>query len=119
MLQLAEEVTNTQGVYEGALKKISVNFYERSPKARRKCIEYYGERCCVCGFGFFAKYGEIGKGFIHVHHLVPLSAIGKEYEVDSIKDLRPVCPNCHVIIHRRQPAYSIEEVKAFLKKTER
>ena len=33
------------------------------------------------------------KDLIQVHHLVPLSAIGKKYRVDPIRDLRPVCPN--------------------------
>ncbi|MCI2431172.1 HNH endonuclease [Candidatus Acetothermia bacterium] len=113
-----EEVADTTGVYEGALRKISVNVYERSRKARRMCIKHYGEHCYVCGFDFFAKYGEIGKGFIHIHHLTPLSEVGEEYKVDPVKDLRPICPNCHAIIHRRQPAYSIEEVRAFLRKTE-
>ncbi len=36
----------------------------------------------------------MGEGFIHVHHLKPLSEVGYEYRVDPIRDLRPVCPNC-------------------------
>jgi 5-methylcytosine-specific restriction protein A len=61
-------------------------------------------------------YGEVAKGFIHVHHLRPLSEIGEEYEVDPIADLRPVCPNCHAVLHLRVPAYSIEEVMNFRKR---
>jgi predicted HNH restriction endonuclease len=29
-------------------------------------------------------------------------------------DLRPVCPNCHAVLHHRVPAFSIEEVRTFL-----
>ena len=56
-------------------------------------------------------YGKIGEGFIHVHHLLELSVIKKEYKVDPINDLRPVCPNCHAMLHRKKPAYSIEELR--------
>jgi 5-methylcytosine-specific restriction protein A len=53
-------------------------------------------------------------GFTHVHHLKLLSTVGSGYQVDPIEDLRPVCPNCHAVIHRREPPYSIDEVRAFL-----
>ena len=71
--------------------------------ARKKCIEHYGAKCAVsnCGFDFEKLYGDIGKGFIHVHHLTQLSDIGQGYEVDPIKDLRPVCPNCHAMLHQK------------------
>ncbi len=62
-------------------------------------------------------YGQIGEGFIHVHHLKPLSEIGQEYEVDPIEDLRPVCPNCHAMLHRKKPPYTIEQLKDLIHKT--
>jgi 5-methylcytosine-specific restriction enzyme A len=55
--------------------------------------------------------GDIGKGFIHVHHLTQLSDIGQGYEVDPVKDLRPVCPNCHAMLHKKNPPYTIDEIK--------
>ncbi len=64
----------------------------------------------ICSFDFEKIYGEVGKDVIHVHHLKPLSTIGEEYKVDPIDDLCPVCPNCHLIIHRRNPPYSIDEI---------
>lgn len=100
--------------FEGTPKQISSNNYERNPQAREQCIEYYGVNCSVCGFNFEKVYGAVGKDFIHVHHLVPLSEIGHKYELDPIHDLRPVCANCHAIIHRRTPAYTIDDVKAML-----
>lgn len=110
---MPDEVSETDVHYEGAVKRISVNAYERNPQARQKCIEYYGLRCAVCNHTLDELYGVAGKGLIHVHHLRELSNIGKEYQVDPIEDLRPVCPNCHAIIHTRKPAYSIEEAREF------
>jgi 5-methylcytosine-specific restriction enzyme A len=99
---------------EGAVVRVSVNAYERNPSARRACIEHYGTNCSICGFDFGLAYGAKFEGFIHVHHLCPLSALGGEYVVDPVADLRPVCPNCHAVLHSRSPAYGIEDVRGFL-----
>jgi 5-methylcytosine-specific restriction protein A len=101
---------------EGSKKQITVNAYERNPKAREKCIKHYGTKCFICSFDFEKTYGQIGKGFIHVHHLKPLSEINEEYTIDPIEDLRPVCPNCHAMLHKKSPAYRIEEVQDFINK---
>jgi predicted HNH restriction endonuclease len=97
--------------YEGAKRQITVNAYERNPAARKQCIAYYGSSCLVCDINFERVYGSLGKDYIHVHHLKPLSEIGEQYLVDPIVDLRPVCPNCHAILHKRNPPYTIEELK--------
>ncbi|MGJ9460473.1 HNH endonuclease [Oceanobacillus sp. CF4.6] len=113
-MQTPQEVTNPIILKEGATKTISVNLYERNPLARQTCIEHYGFTCSICEFNFYETYGEIGEGFIHVHHIVEISQIGKEYEVNPITDLRPVCPNCHAMLHKRNPPYSIDELKEIL-----
>jgi hypothetical protein len=110
-----DEVDSVQTFREGAVRQVSVNAYEREPKARQKCIDYYGSSCSICGFDFGRAFGQLGKGFIHVHHLRPLSEIAEEYEIDPIKDLRPVCPNCHAMIHRSSPPLSLEEIQMLLK----
>ncbi len=115
---LPEEVDEQEVHYEGAVRRISVNAYERNPEARQKCLAHYGASCFICGFDFAKTYGEVGQGFIHVHHLRQLSEIGEKYEVDPIRDLRPVCPNCHAMIHRRKPAYSIDEIRALLEQAD-
>jgi predicted HNH restriction endonuclease len=99
---------------EGSRRQITVNAYERDPLAREKCLQHYGPTCVVCGFNFLAVFGPDAEGFIHVHHLVPLSEIGSEYTVDPLKDLRPVCPNCHAVIHLGGRARSIDEVREML-----
>jgi 5-methylcytosine-specific restriction enzyme A len=108
---IPEEIVEPELYLEGALKKISINAYERNGKARSACIKHYGSICAACNFNFQATYGAIGKGFIHVHHIVPLASRGQEYELDPILDLIPLCPNCHAITHLTQPAMTIEELK--------
>ena len=107
-----DEVAIASGFFEGATRQVLINRYERNPVARAKCIEHHGCRCSVCGFDFEKIYGERGEGFIHVHHLKPLSDIGAEYQIDPIADLRPVCPNCHAMIHHGGDMLSIEELRA-------
>ena len=102
-------------LYEGALMTVKANKYERNQKARRECVAKKGYRCLVCGKDFEEQYGSIGKGFIHVHHLTPISSIGKEYELNVDKDLAPVCPNCHYMLHRKDPPYTIKELQEMLR----
>jgi len=109
-----DEVRAPERVPEGAVRQVSVNAYERNPRARARCIEAHGTACCVCGIDLGAVYGDVARGFVHVHHLRPLSEIAGEYEVDPVHDLRPVCPNCHAVIHIGGENRSLEEVKQML-----
>jgi predicted RNA-binding protein with RPS1 domain len=113
-LSPTEEAETPVRFFEGRRKVVVVNYFERSPKARRACIKHYGATCAVCGMDFAQTYGEVADGYIHVHHLNPISAIGEVYQLDPIEDLRPVCPNCHAVIHLRIPPYSIDEVTSLL-----
>ena len=106
-----EEILTPALYYEGASRSIVVNAYERDPRSRRACVAHHGTACVVCGFEFATRYGEPGQGFIHVHHLVPLSRIRERYVVDPVRDLRPVCPNCHAMLHRRAEVLSIYDLK--------
>jgi len=110
-----EEINKEEKLKEGFTKQITVNIYERNSIARTKCIEHFGSICKVCDFDFEKKYGEIGNGFIHVHHIVDISLVNDEYEVDYTTDLIPVCPNCHAMLHKKKPAYKIEELKRMMK----
>lgn len=101
---------------EGAIKQITVNAHERNSKARKECIRKYGLRCQVCNFDFEEFYGKIGRDFIHVHHLKPVSETIEEYELVPERDLRPVCPNYHAMLHKKNPPYEVEELKEKLKK---
>ena len=109
-----DEFDEKDALKEGALIQIHINSYERNRKARANCIKHYGAICQVCNFNFEKKYGKLGEGFIHVHHVVDISTIKTEYEVDPIKDLVPVCPNCHAMLHKNKPAYDIEKLKSII-----
>ena len=114
--QFPEEVDTASVFYEGAVKTVIVNRYERSTEARRACLAHYGFRCMVCDFSFEETYGSKGAGFIHVHHLVPLASIGEQYSPNPITDLRPVCPNCHAMLHRTNPPMDIDSLRSAIGK---
>ena len=96
----------------GATRRVTVNAYERDGRARLACIEKHGLDCSVCEMNFAVAYGEIGKDYIHVHHIKPLHTLGADYTVDPETDLIPVCPNCHAMLHRPRNVLSIEDLKA-------
>lgn len=103
---------DSQTFPEGALSQVEVNRYERDPRARKACLDHWGYQCAVCDFSFEEHYGSIGKSYIHVHHITELSKAPPGYRVNPITDLRPVCPNCHAMIHRGTgQALSIDELK--------
>jgi hypothetical protein len=103
---------------EGAVKRALVNKYERNSVARRECIRKYGDSCFVCGFSFGRVYGAVAEGFIHVHHhLAEVAGRGGEHEVDPIRDLRPICPNCHAVAHLQTPPISISKLKTMRKRS--
>lgn len=99
---------------EGAVQTVRVDRFERSAAARDACIALHGDSCACCDMSFAQVYGHIAAGFIHVHHRRPLHEVKAQHEVDPARDLVPVCPSCHAVIHMRDPALSIEEVRAIL-----
>jgi 5-methylcytosine-specific restriction protein A len=104
------------GLPEGAKIQVLVNKYERSPANRAACISHFGTKCQVCGFDFAAHYGVLGQDFIEVHHVVPVSLMGGVYSIDPVRDLTPVCGNCHAMLHRKNPPYSVSELRTVMEK---
>ena len=99
---------------EGGVKRVTVNRYERNPINRELCLAANGYTCKICGFNFEAEYGELGHHFIHVHHIVPVSNMNGKYMINPVKDLIPVCPNCHAMLHRLDPPMLPEELRRIL-----
>jgi Predicted restriction endonuclease len=100
------------GYEEGNKTEVMANRYERNPINRFLSLKKYGYQCQVCGFDFALTYGDIGQEFIHVHHIVPVSQMGDHYIVDPLTDLVPVCPNCHAMLHKKDPPFSIADLKS-------
>ncbi len=105
------------GVLEGAPTEVVSVRYERSPANRSLCLAHHGYRCKVCGFDFGARYGPPGEGLIEVHHLTPLALSDGPVAVDPVRDLVPLCGNCHRMVHRVSPPYSPDEVRVMLMAT--
>lgn len=112
----AEEIIDDDvgALSEGIKKTVAVNTYERNLRARLLCIEHWKPVCIVCNFDFESVYGRLWKGYIHVHHLISISKIGGSYNIDPINDLRPVCPNCHSMLHARNPPLTINELQKII-----
>lgn len=104
---------------EGGKKVIYSSKYERNPKLRDAAIRIHGLTCQVCSFNFKENFGSLGEGFIHVHHLKPISE-AERGEVNPENDLTVLCPNCHAMAHRRKnKVLSLQELKDTLNKEKR
>ena len=114
LARLPEEIADAAVYAEGSVERIVVNRYERAPCRRADCVRHYGTKCVICGFDFVGTYGEVMAGFTHVHHLAA-GGYRSRLRGDPVVDLRPVCPNCHAVLHRREPPYSLEEVGQLLR----
>ncbi|MDK2050881.1 HNH endonuclease [Aliarcobacter butzleri] len=102
---------------EGNSKNVTSIIYERNEKARQECLNIHGYNCKVCDLSFEEMYGDIGKDYIHVHHLYPMY-LGSKRDTNPKNDLVPVCPNCHVMLHKKKglEPYTIEELRKLIKK---
>lgn len=105
---------------EGAVTSVRVNRYERDRRAREACLANHGHICQACDTDLTKIYGqELGERAIHVHHIVPISQMqGKSYDLDPVKDLVPLCPNCHNVIHKIDPIPSVKSFRKILKNSQ-
>lgn len=110
-----DEVRPGESFDEGSKRTVQINAYERDQRARAICIAHYGARCYVCQFVFSKIYGALGQGYIHIHHLTPV-AKGGRVKTNPIVDLRPVCPNCHAMLHREEPPMPIARLKKLMER---
>jgi 5-methylcytosine-specific restriction enzyme A len=111
LLEVDHETVAPRGFKEGSVRSILVNSYERNTSARDACLAHYGFSCQACGIEMRAIYGDIAAGLIEVHHLQPISQSAEEYIVDPVKDLIPLCPNCHRVIHKSGRPHDIDALR--------
>ena len=115
-IRLDLEANDNENLAEGEMSLKLVNYYERKPELRAAAIRIHGTTCMACGFNFKDKYGEHGKDFIEVHHIIPVSHNSEEKLVNPKTDMEVVCSNCHRMIHRRKiNILSLKDLKELIK----
>jgi predicted HNH restriction endonuclease len=103
---------------EGAPRRVFMDRYERNPRARARCIEHHGTSCAACGLSLAHRYGPEAEGLIHVHHRRPRASVRARSTINPVRDLVPVCPNCHAVIHRTDPPISIKKIQQMLEQAQ-
>lgn len=97
-------------ISEGRKKTVTTQIYERSKLLRDIVVDFYTKNgkiiCEACGFDFYEMYGDLGLGYIEIHHQKPIfqydDADFSRLVKQAAKDLIPLCSNCHRMIHRRK-----------------
>ena len=114
-------------ISEGRRKTVTTQVYERSKLLRDKAIDFYTKDgtivCEACGFDFHKIYGDIGRGYIEIHHQKPVYQYDEmdfsRLATEALKDLIPLCANCHRIVHRnKEKPLSFQELKDILTNSE-
>ncbi|MBL7981019.1 MAG: hypothetical protein JNL52_04335 [Flavobacteriales bacterium] len=96
---------------------LSIDPLEHDPLARALCIQRHGSNCSVCNTDMSVRYGNIGSGFIEIHHQRSSAIKELGHGPDPLRDLYPVCPNCHAMLHRgREMPLTVNELKAAMRK---
>lgn len=94
-----------------------IAYFERNPTLRAAAVAFHGTSCKACGFNFEAAYGEHGRNYIEVHHIVPISTLPEPSSINPKEDLTVLCSNCHRMVHRkREMPLSVEELRNILAK---
>ena len=116
-------------VLEGSTSVKETLIRKRSHRLRSAAIDHYRKSngkiyCEVCGFCFEDVYGEIGKGFVEIHHTKPVYQYSDDgfesYLTEAIKRVKPLCANCHRMIHYNvKRPLSLEELKKIVDITRR
>ena len=100
---------------EGFKRSITITTHERNPNNRKAAILEHGVKCFGCNREMKEIYGDIAEGYIHIHHCQPLSSFDPSEKPD-IKNLVPLCPNCHAVVHLEEPPISVDRLKELISK---
>ncbi len=99
------------GEKEGAVQQHVFSKHERSRLNRAICLSVHGFACSACGHTLSDFYGDLASQVIHVHHTTPVSQMTESTRVDPVHDLVPLCPNCHNVVHTKNPPIAVEELR--------
>lgn len=111
-----------QDFYAEGLRRVrEAQFFQRNSDLARDARRLYGYACQACGFDFERYYGCIGKGYIECHHINPLSERDEQEWTAEVRtqlqDVVVLCANCHAVVHRCTPAYTLQELTGLLQTT--
>ena len=114
LIGVEEDFPSDIGEPEGTPFQVTTTRYERQRLNREACIQLKGTKCLACDFDFEYTYGELGSGYIEIHHVVPVSKMGPEYQLSISADLVPLCSNCHSMVHRANPPLTVADLKKII-----
>lgn len=106
-----KELLLFENISEGRILERKTKVRERSSQLRAAAIEHFTHNgtiiCDCCGFEFNRFYGDYGiHSCIEIHHMTPIFLYEEENintTIDkALKNLLPVCPNCHRVIHKNR-----------------
>lgn len=107
---------NQEKFFEGFKRQIIQENSYRNAKLINLAKRLHGTTCFICKFNFAERYGQHGKGFIEMHHLISIS---KGIRESSINDLIPVCANCHRMLHKGETVLSPSELQRIIEQNSR
>lgn len=109
---------------EGFVREYPVKRRVRSVKLRELAIQRFKAespdgllRCCICNW--FSPV-ETQCDVVQIHHESPIFKLpqkGKKFVFEeAIKQLFPLCPNCHQILHSKPGSgrYTVQELKSMI-----
>jgi len=106
--------------YEGEEGGVIMRLHKRYERdatliaEKRKAAAEAGIVACeVCGFDFEEAYGDLGSGYIEVHHIKPVHTLVAKSKT-KLTDLALLCANCHRMAHRKRVPSSLPQLRAAL-----
>jgi hypothetical protein len=112
--RLKEMVKEQQEYLEGFKREVTRELRARNRSVVEEAKRRFGVTCVVCGFNFGNFYGPSAHGFIEGHHLEAMATYHGPRKVTA-SQIRPVCANCHRMLHRGKQLLSIERLKRMIR----
>lgn len=114
--QQQEEIANKLEIQEQKKLANHVAYEGRiSATDKRKLKTILGYNCMVCGKNMKDKYGDIGNGYIELHHKIPYANMAvNDTRMLNKDDFCVLCPDCHRMIHKLKDAGDLELLKTII-----
>lgn len=106
------EKVDTEVIPDHASDTMQLDYKER---IKKECLDYYGAICDICGFDYGYTYGESYEHYIGVHNVTGVEGDEILPDTDPIKDIIPICHNCHHIIHSKTPPIPVDKMRKMIK----